>query len=122
MGGGGDSALRVENLQKVFRQNPLYSSAKDKVALKGVSFTVRSGEVFAFLGHNGAGKTTTLNLLCGVFAPTAGDSEVDVDLKRVTRHTSHVTRHTTHVTRHTSHVTRHTSHVTLYTSHVTRCR
>ena len=35
-------------------------------ALKDVSFSVRAGECFGFLGHNGAGKSTTINAIVGV--------------------------------------------------------
>ena len=45
-------------------------------ALKGISFGVKQGEVFALLGPNGAGKTTTLRLLLGLQRPTAGRAEV----------------------------------------------
>lgn len=45
-------------------------------AVDGVSFTVRRGEVFGFLGANGAGKTTTIRALCGLLAPTSGDVRV----------------------------------------------
>lgn len=55
--------IKVEDLVKEF--NGL-------VAVKGISFTVREGEVFGFLGPNGAGKTTTINVLCTLLRPTAG--------------------------------------------------
>ncbi len=42
------------------------------VAVDDVSFEVRRGEVFGFLGSNGAGKSTTIRLLCGLLKPTAG--------------------------------------------------
>jgi len=45
-------------------------------AVRDVSFTVRQGEVFAFLGTNGAGKTTTIRVLCGLLAPTRGTALV----------------------------------------------
>lgn len=41
-------------------------------AVDGISFTVREGEVFAFLGPNGSGKTTTLKSIIGLNVPTAG--------------------------------------------------
>jgi ABC-type sugar transport system ATPase subunit len=47
------------------------------VALKDVSFDLRSGEVLALLGENGAGKSTCVKLLAGVYAPTDGHVEVD---------------------------------------------
>ena len=38
----------------------------DKEALKGVSFNVNDGEIFAFIGHNGAGKTTLIKSIVGI--------------------------------------------------------
>ena len=38
----------------------------DKYALKDVSFDVKDGEIFAFIGHNGAGKTTLIKSICGI--------------------------------------------------------
>ncbi len=60
------AAVEVSGLVKMFRKNALYESAHDKLAVNGVSFSIREGHVFSFLGHNGAGKTTTINLLCGM--------------------------------------------------------
>ena len=45
-------------------------------AVDGVSFTVRRGEIFGFLGANGAGKTTTIRALCGLLTPTSGEVRV----------------------------------------------
>jgi ABC-2 type transport system ATP-binding protein len=42
------------------------------VAVSGVSFDVRRGEIFGFLGSNGAGKSTTIRMLCGLLRPTSG--------------------------------------------------
>ncbi|MDR1288817.1 MAG: ABC transporter ATP-binding protein [Holosporales bacterium] len=46
-------------------------------AVKDVSFSVRRGEIFGFLGANGAGKTTTIRVLCGLIVPTSGDVTID---------------------------------------------
>ena len=46
------------------------------VAVDGVSFTARPGEIFGLLGPNGAGKSTTINCLSGLVAPTAGHARV----------------------------------------------
>ena len=46
-------------------------------AVKNISFTVKKGEIFGFLGANGAGKTTTIKVLCGVQQPTSGDVNVN---------------------------------------------
>ena len=57
--------IRIENLEK---------SYKDVHALKGVSFRVPPGELFAYLGPNGAGKTTTIRILTGLTRRTSGDA------------------------------------------------
>jgi ABC-2 type transport system ATP-binding protein len=46
------------------------------VAVNDVSFTVKQGEIFGFLGANGAGKSTTIRMLCGILQPTAGSGTV----------------------------------------------
>lgn len=45
-------------------------------AVDAISFEVRRGEVFGFLGANGAGKSTTIRILCGLLAPTSGRGHV----------------------------------------------
>jgi ABC-2 type transport system ATP-binding protein len=53
------------------------------VAVNDVSFTVKQGEVFGFLGANGAGKSTTIRMLCGLLRPTSGTALVGgVDVSR----------------------------------------
>lgn len=47
-----------------------------KEALKQLSLSLSSGEVFGFLGPNGAGKTTTVKLLTGVLTPSGGSCEI----------------------------------------------
>ena len=44
----------------------------DTTVIKDLSFDVRAGETFGFLGSNGSGKTTTLRALLGIYQPTAG--------------------------------------------------
>ena len=52
----------------------------DFVAVAGVDFEVRRGEVFGFLGPNGAGKTSTMRMISCVSPPTAGELRVlDLD-------------------------------------------
>ncbi|BBL46576.1 MULTISPECIES: ABC transporter ATP-binding protein [Metallosphaera] len=58
----------VENLWKVYNRR--------KEALRGISFHVESGEIFALLGPNGAGKTTTVKILSCITKPTSGKVEV----------------------------------------------
>jgi ABC-2 type transport system ATP-binding protein len=49
----------------------------DFVAVDGLTFDVRPGEIFGFLGSNGAGKSTTIRMLCGLLKPTSGRATVD---------------------------------------------
>ncbi|WP_292519066.1 ATP-binding cassette domain-containing protein [Methanoculleus sp.] len=51
---GGDDIIEVRGLEHVF---------DGFTAVRGISFTVRKGEIFSFLGPNGAGKSTTINIL-----------------------------------------------------------
>ncbi len=52
-------------------------------AVDDLSFDVRRGEIFGFLGSNGAGKSTTIRMLCGLLKPTAGTAIVGgVDVAR----------------------------------------
>lgn len=62
-----DHIIKVENLTRRFGSF---------VANDNLSFFVRRGEVFGFLGANGAGKTTAIRILCGLLEPTSGNIEV----------------------------------------------
>lgn len=48
----------------------------DFVAVDQISFSVRQGEIFGFLGANGAGKTTAMRMLTGLSRPTSGQAQV----------------------------------------------
>lgn len=48
----------------------------DFTAVDRISFDVRRGEIFGFLGANGAGKTTAMRMLCGLSFPTSGSGIV----------------------------------------------
>jgi len=61
-------AIKVDNLTKSFKKNEV---------LKGVSFTVQPGEIFALLGSNGAGKTTTINILTTLMQADGGSATVN---------------------------------------------
>ncbi len=62
--------IRIENLRVE------YGGSTRKVAVDGLSLSVRPGEVFGFLGPNGAGKTTTMNVLLGFVNPTSGSAYI----------------------------------------------
>ena len=49
----------------------------DKKALDNVSFEVKKGEIFAFIGHNGAGKTTLIKSICGIIDFEEGEIVID---------------------------------------------
>jgi ABC-2 type transport system ATP-binding protein len=56
----------------VLSVNNIKKKIKDKWIIKGISFEVRAGEVFGFLGPNGSGKTTTIRMLVDLIKPTEG--------------------------------------------------
>lgn len=62
-----DDVIIVENLVKRFGEF---------TAVDHISFEVRKGEIFGFLGANGAGKTTAMRMLCGLSRPTGGQGMV----------------------------------------------
>ena len=64
--------IDVTNLSKVYPD----SSRGDFLAVDGVSFQVREGEIFGLLGANGAGKTTVLRILSTVLSPSSGHAAV----------------------------------------------
>ncbi len=59
--------IQTENLTKTFG---------DFTAVDHISFDVKAGEIFGFLGANGAGKTTAMRMLCGLLIPTSGAGTV----------------------------------------------
>ncbi|GAA2902546.1 ABC transporter ATP-binding protein [Nonomuraea rubra] len=62
--------LEISELRKRFAGGP--DAPGGKVALDGISFTVRPGEMFGFVGANGAGKTTTMRIVMGVLQADSG--------------------------------------------------
>lgn len=59
--------VKVEGLSKTFG---------NLKAVDGISFEVKTGEIFGFLGPNGAGKTTTINMLTTLLRPSGGSAEI----------------------------------------------
>lgn len=61
-------AIKVENLCKQYGEQQ---------AVKGISFTVEQGTLFAFLGENGAGKSTTIEILCTLLKKSSGQVTIN---------------------------------------------
>lgn len=82
--------IEVDDVSKIYK---MYNSPTDKLvealsirknnrhteflALDGISFKVKSGEILGIMGRNGAGKSTLLKIITGVLTPTAGTVRVD---------------------------------------------
>lgn len=64
------------NTESVITVNGLTKKFGSFTAVDNISFDVRRGEIFGFLGANGAGKTTAMRILCGLSRPTAGRAVV----------------------------------------------
>lgn len=62
-----DFAITARDLTKRFG---------DFTAVNAISFDVKQGEIFGFLGANGAGKTTAMRMLCGLSFPTSGSARI----------------------------------------------
>jgi len=72
------STIDIRDLRRVFRTTVGVPrrKAKEIVAVDGVSFDIREGELFGLLGPNGAGKTTTVKMLTTLLIPTAGTATI----------------------------------------------
>src|SRR5436309_274199 len=65
-------SIVVDSVHKVFRRGFFGAGRVETYALRGLSLSVRSGEVFSILGPNGSGKSTTLKLISTVLLPDQG--------------------------------------------------
>lgn len=63
-----ENVIEVENLKKSFG---------DVLAVNNLNFSVKKGNLFAFLGLNGAGKSTTINILCSIIKKDSGTIKID---------------------------------------------
>jgi ABC-2 type transport system ATP-binding protein len=62
-----ETVVKVDQLTKKFGSF---------IATNAISFEVKKGEIFGFLGANGAGKTTAMRMLSGLLTPTSGEASV----------------------------------------------
>lgn len=60
-------------METIIQIKHLYKSFKDVKAVQDLSFKVKRGELFAFLGENGAGKSTTISIMCGCLSKDSGE-------------------------------------------------
>ncbi|GAB6983348.1 hypothetical protein JCM15908A_17230 [Prevotella dentasini JCM 15908] len=84
----GDDIIVVEHLVKAFGTFR---------AVDDISFTVRRGEIFGFLGANGAGKTTAMHILTGLHQPTGGRAtvggyDVSTEYEQIKRHIGYMSQ------------------------------
>ena len=73
--------LRASNLTKAF---------PGVMALNGVNFEVRAGEVNALVGENGAGKSTLIKIIAGFYTPDSGEIKINGELLKFTTKASHL--------------------------------
>lgn len=76
-----DLVISYQNLKKTSIKKTLLHLKRQKpdrfVAVKGISFYVREGEILGIIGKNGSGKSTTLNALAGIFSPDRGSIDLN---------------------------------------------
>lgn len=77
-------------MQNVIEIKGLYKSYGEVKAVQDLSFKVKKGELFAFLGLNGAGKSTTISIMCGQLKKDGG--MVEVMGKNLDEHLSEIKR------------------------------
>lgn len=78
----GENVLVATNLKKTFRLSAKQrkidrTTAREKVAVNGLSFSAKRGEIYGLLGPNGAGKTTALRMLATLIKPDSGDARIN---------------------------------------------
>jgi ABC-2 type transport system ATP-binding protein len=71
--------LEVKNLRKTYKKP--FSRRPPFEAVRGVSFQIKPGEIYALIGPNGAGKSTIIKMIAGLIVPTSG--EILLDGKRL---------------------------------------
>lgn len=81
------SGKRENCMKNIIQIDHLNKSFGEVKAVEDLSFCVKEGELFAFLGINGAGKSTTINIMCGQLSKDSGSIVIDnTDLDRNVDH------------------------------------
>lgn len=70
-----ENSIKLNSLEQknTLRVSSLYKSFGKKSVVRGIDFSMTTGEILGLLGPNGAGKTTTFYMIVGFYKPTAGD-------------------------------------------------
>lgn len=71
-----DHGRDIDSVEDIMNIQGLTKRFGDFTAVNHISFSVKRGEIFGFLGANGAGKTTAIRILCGLLKPTEGKGTV----------------------------------------------
>lgn len=75
-----DLCIHYRGLKSYYIKRSLLSGKREQAeifeAVKGVSFSVREGEILGLVGKNGSGKSTILNAIAGIFAPNSGSIDL----------------------------------------------
>lgn len=87
---GSAFVLRENRVENIIEIEGLCKSYKEVQAVRNLSFRVKKGELFAFLGENGAGKSTTISIICGQLQKdsgtvTVGGADLDANADSVKR-------------------------------------
>jgi len=77
----------TQDNESVIKFTDVSKKYKDVLALQGVSFSIKKGDIFGYLGQNGAGKTTTLKILVGLIQDYSG--EVTINNKSIKGNLAH---------------------------------
>ena len=83
-----ENVIEIRNLTKKFG---------NFTAVDNISFDVRKGEIFGFLGANGAGKTTAMRIVCGLSRPTSGEGtvagyDINTGQEKIKRHIGYMSQ------------------------------
>lgn len=63
-------------MNNIIEMNNITKQFKSKEAIKRITFSVKQGEIFGFLGPSGAGKTTTIKILTSQLIPSSGEAKI----------------------------------------------